>query len=215
MAKKIDKKLYKCMNFSACTAADSGEILEFDAMEVIGGKPKCPRCQQDTLEEQESTGNDKWKKIAVACAGVVVAAGVGFGVWKTAGQSDSGKKTPIENPAPVKKDPVNVKPVQKTEPQKKVVVEKQEQTKTETTPPKPKEEYKKPAKTDPKPPTPWASYASFDGTTMTFKKSHVIPGTSRMAQPGDKVTGVWRDGEVNSVRWYHADGSPSEVLTHD
>lgn len=58
------------------------------------------------------------------------------------------------------------------------------------------------------------SYATFDGTTLTFKKAHLIPGTSQMAQPGDKVTGVWKDGEVNSVRWYHADGSPSEVLTH-
>lgn len=57
-------------------------------------------------------------------------------------------------------------------------------------------------------------YATFDGTTLTFKKAHLIPGTSQMAQPGDRVTGVWKDGEVNSVRWYHADGSPSEVLTH-
>lgn len=59
------------------------------------------------------------------------------------------------------------------------------------------------------------SYATFDGSTLTFKKAHVIPGTSQMAQPGDKVTGVWKDNEVNSVRWYHADGSPSEPLSHD
>ena len=59
------------------------------------------------------------------------------------------------------------------------------------------------------------SYATFDGTTLLFKSAHLIPGTSQMAQPGDKVTGVWADGEVNSVRWYHADGSPSEVLTHE
>lgn len=59
------------------------------------------------------------------------------------------------------------------------------------------------------------SYASFDGTTLTFKKAHVIPGTSRIAQPGDKVSGVWKNGEVNSVRWYHANGDPSEVLTHE
>lgn len=59
------------------------------------------------------------------------------------------------------------------------------------------------------------SYATFDGSTLTFKKAHIIPGTSQMAQPGDKVTGVWKDNEVNSVRWYHADGSPSEPLSHD
>lgn len=63
-------------------------------------------------------------------------------------------------------------------------------------------------------PKPWASYATFDGTTMQFKKAHVIPGTNEMAQPGDKVTGVWVDGEVNSVRWFHADGRKSEHLTH-
>lgn len=64
-------------------------------------------------------------------------------------------------------------------------------------------------------PTPWKSYATFDGTTMTFKRSHVIPGTSKVAQPGDRVQGVWKNGEVNSVRWYHADGTPSEHLTHE
>jgi len=61
-------------------------------------------------------------------------------------------------------------------------------------------------------PKPWAGYASFDGTTMTFKKRHVIPGTNQVANPGDKVTGKWVNGEVNLVRWYH-DGT-SETLTH-
>lgn len=60
---------------------------------------------------------------------------------------------------------------------------------------------------------PWASYATFDGTTMTFKKRHVIPGTDKVASPGDKVTGKWVNGEVNLVRWYH-DGT-SEPLTHN
>ncbi len=59
------------------------------------------------------------------------------------------------------------------------------------------------------------SYATFDGHTLRFRTAHVIPGTSRVAQPGDEVTGVWKDNEVNSVRWYHADGSPSEPLNHD
>lgn len=59
------------------------------------------------------------------------------------------------------------------------------------------------------------SFADFDGTTMTFKQRHVIPGTSKIAQPGDVVKGEWRDGEVNFVRWYHKDGSPSETLTHE
>lgn len=59
------------------------------------------------------------------------------------------------------------------------------------------------------------SYATFDGRTLKFKVAHVIPGTSRVAQPGDEVTGVWKDNEVNSVRWYHADGTPSEPLNHD
>lgn len=59
------------------------------------------------------------------------------------------------------------------------------------------------------------SYATFDGRTLKFKVAHVIPGTSRVAQPGDEVTGLWRDNEVNSVRWYHVDGTPSEPLNHD
>ena len=81
------------------------------------------------------------------------------------------------------------------------------------TKPEPKPEPKPETKT-PKPKS-WSSYASFDGSTMTFKKAHRIPGTSRVAQPGDKVQGKWVDGEVNLVRWYHADGSPSETLTHE
>ena len=59
------------------------------------------------------------------------------------------------------------------------------------------------------------TYATFDGRTLKFKVAHVIPGTSRVAQPGDKVTGEWKDNEVNFVRWYHADGTPSEPLNHD
>lgn len=59
------------------------------------------------------------------------------------------------------------------------------------------------------------SYATFDGQTLKFKVAHVIPGTSRVAQPGDEVSGSWRDNEVNLVRWYHADGTPSEPLNHD
>lgn len=59
------------------------------------------------------------------------------------------------------------------------------------------------------------SYATFDGRTLRFRAAHVIPGTSRVAQPGDEVTGVWKNNEVNSVRWYHADGTPSEPLNHD
>lgn len=59
---------------------------------------------------------------------------------------------------------------------------------------------------------PWANYATFDGTTMTFTKRHIIPGTNQTANPGDKVTGKWVNGEVNLVRWYH-DGT-SETLTH-
>lgn len=59
------------------------------------------------------------------------------------------------------------------------------------------------------------SYATFDGRTLKFKAAHVIPSTSRVAQPGDEVTGEWKDNEVNFVRWYHADGTPSEPLNHD
>lgn len=203
----------KCNNVGVCSLVGKIQVITDDEAELI-----CPECGEElepVVEEPVAVGPKKWKKIAVACAGVVVAAGVGFGVWKVAGQSNSGKEPAVEPVDTAQVDTVKVDTVQKTEPQKDIVVDTKEQTETETTPKKSKEEDKKNGKTDPKRRTPWASYASFDGTTMTFKKSHVIPGTSRMARPGDKVTGMWRDGEVNSVRWYHADGSPSEVLIHD
>ena len=141
-----------------------------------------------------------------------VAAAIGGGAYfGLSSGGDNTKKTvakdtvatqPADTVKPVTKDSVKAEP--------KVDEPKPEVDKTK---PEPKPE----PNPGPKPPTPkpWSSYASFDGTTMTFKKAHRIPGTSRVAQPGDKVQGKWVDGEVNLVRWYHADGSQSETLTHE
>lgn len=78
MSKNKDVKRYRCMNFGACAKADSGEIIEIDAIETLSGKPVCPHCKQDTLEELVESGNNK-KTIMMAAGGVVVAAALGVG----------------------------------------------------------------------------------------------------------------------------------------
>ena len=43
---------------------------------------------------------------------------------------------------------------------------------------------------------------------MRFKERHVIPGTQDcMAEPGEWVNGVWRDGKINAGTWYRNDGN--------
>lgn len=277
MAKDTDKKKYKCMNFGACAKADSGEIIEFDAMDVIGGKPKCPHCNQDTLEEQ-LPGGMKINKIAVACGGLAVLAGLGVGGYfmmsgeepatqpeehsariskidagegwtvqtdlsKVAAEKDTvwiaavGKmskevaangatlavtledSTATMTPADVTLKGGDVTTVTVTSADGKqckytLALKQPEIQEKPVTESEGKQGGNTGGNTAKKAGGSWKSYATFDGTTMVFKKAHVIPGTNEMAQPGDKVTGVWDGGEVNAVRWYHADGSPSETLTH-
>ena len=94
MAKKDDKKRYKCMNYGVCAKADSGEIIEIDALETLSGKPVCPHCHQDTLEEQPDKGVDTKKIIYIAGGTAIVAAlGVG-GYFLTAG----GDEAVVEQP---------------------------------------------------------------------------------------------------------------------
>ena len=149
------------------------------------------------------------KKSAIAAVAIAaIGGGAYFGLSsggdnsKKAAVKDTVATQPADTVKPVTKDSVKAEPTV-NEPKPEV----------DKTKPEPKPEPKPETKT-PKPKS-WSSYASFDGSTMTFKKAHRIPGTSRVAQPGDKVQGKWVDGEVNLVRWYHADGSPSETLTHE
>lgn len=190
-----------CKNVGVCSRANKVQIITDDDQEL-----KCPECGEEmelvtTTPPPPPPGN-KLKMIAIAA--VAIAAIGGGAYFGLSSGGDNTKKTaakdtvatqPVDTIKPVTKDSVKAEP------------------KVEDPKPEPKPE----PNPGPKPPTPkpWSSYASFDGTTMTFKKAHRIPGTSRVAQPGDKVQGKWVDGEVNLVRWYHADGSQSETLTHE
>lgn len=197
-----------CKNVGVCSRANKVQIITDDDQEL-----KCPECGEEmelvpTTPPPPPPGNT-WKKIAIAA--VAIAAIGGGAYFGLSSGGDNTKKTvakdtvatqPADTVKPVTTDSVKAEPTV-NEPKPEV----------DKTKPEPKPEPKPETKT-PKPKS-WSSYASFDGSTMTFKKAHRIPGTSRVAQPGDKVQGKWVDGEVNLVRWYHADGSPSETLTHE
>lgn len=193
-----------CKNVGVCSRANKVQIITDDDQEL-----KCPECGEEmelvpTTPPPPPPGNT-WKKIAIAA--VAIAAIGGGAYFGLSSGGDNTKKT-------VAKDTVATQPADTVKPVTTDSV-KAEPTVNE---PKPEVDKTKPEpKPEPKTPKPksWSSYASFDGSTMTFKKAHRIPGTSRVAQPGDKVQGKWVDGEVNLVRWYHADGSPSETLTHE
>lgn len=190
-----------CKNVGVCSRANKVQIITDDDQEL-----KCPECGEEmelvtTTPPPPPPGN-KLKMIAIAAVAIAaIGGGAYFGLSsggdnsKKAAAKDTVATQPVDTIKPVTKDSVKAEP------------------KVEDPKPEPKPE----PNPGPKPPTPkpWSSYASFDGTTMTFKKAHRIPGTSRVAQPGDKVQGKWVDGEVNLVRWYHADGSQSETLTHE
>ena len=197
-----------CKNVGVCSRANKVQIITDDDQEL-----KCPECSEEmelvpTTPPPPPPGNT-WKKIAIAAVAIAaIGGGAYFGLSsggdnsKKAAAKDTVATQPADTVKPVTKDSVKAEPTV-NEPKPEV----------DKTKPEPKPEPKPETKT-PKPKS-WSSYASFDGSTMTFKKAHRIPGTSRVAQPGDKVQGKWVDGEVNLVRWYHADGSPSETLTHE
>lgn len=197
-----------CKNVGVCSRANKVQIITDDDQEL-----KCPECGEEmelvpTTPPPPPPGNT-WKKIAIAAVAIAaIGGGAYFGLssggdnTKKAVAKDTVATQPADTVKSVAKDSVKAEPTV-NEPKPEV----------DKTKPEPKPEPNPGPKT-PKP-KPWSSYASFDGTTMTFKKAHRIPGTSRVAQPGDKVQGKWVDGEVNLVRWYHADGSQSETLTHE
>lgn len=190
-----------CKNVGVCSRANKVQIITDDDQEL-----KCPECGEEmelvTQTPPPPPPGNKWKMIAIAA--VAIAAIGGGAYFGLSSGGDNTKKT-------VAKDTVATQPADTIKPVTK------DSVKAEPKVEEPKPEPKPEPNPGPKPPTPrpWSSYASFDGTTMTFKKAHRIPGTSRVAQPGDKVQGKWVDGEVNLVRWYHADGSQSETLTHE
>lgn len=277
------KKKGVCHNYDNCDLAENKVVQEVDEFNFV-----CEECGKE-LTEIKGGGNGpklNWKPIAIIAAGVAVACGGGFGIWKafsgsgaeetpvvthstgiasvTVGADWEVMSAPLDSiknndtiwikasesitkdaqaagvtPAITLKDStstftispenvtdiasVQVKTVDGMDHASYIIALKKktfEETKPQTPPNDGRGKEDGKGKTHVDPPIPNAelykvSYATFDGSTLTFKKAHVIPGTSKMAQPGDKVDGHWKDNEVNSVRWYHADGSQSEQLIHD
>lgn len=200
-----------CKNVGVCSRANKEQIITDDDAEFV-----CPECGEPLEPVKEDPkkpgGNGKKKPLLIGAAVIVLAAaGIGGGLLLSNGDSKSEKAEPEKvetNVADTVTTKVSEEPVKEEETDKKDAEETEVKADSKKSPEK--GESKPAAKKTPK-----YSFATFDGTTMTFKQRHTIPGTSQVAEPGDKVTGVWENGEVNSVRWYHADGTASEVLTHE
>lgn len=79
--KKKDVKRYKCINFGACAKADSQEIIEFDAIDVLGGTPPCPCCHQNTLQEEVIKDPiPVGKYVAIGLGVLAIVGGAAFGI---------------------------------------------------------------------------------------------------------------------------------------
>lgn len=200
-----------CKNVGVCSRANKEQIITDDDAEFVC--PECGEPLEPVKEQQKNIGGGKSKKPILIGAAVIVLAAAGIGGGLLLSKCDS-------KPTEVKADTVAVDTA-KTDTAKVTAepVENDEADKKGGEETDAKADKKKGTDKGGEAPavkkTPKYSFASFDGTTMVFKQRHTIPGTSQVAEPGDRVTGVWENGEVNSVRWYHADGTASEVLTHE
>lgn len=66
-------KRYNCINYVECSKADAKEVIEIDVLETLNGKPPCPFCHKDTLEEIPEGPGVNWKIITAIIAVVVIA----------------------------------------------------------------------------------------------------------------------------------------------
>lgn len=81
MGKKKDVVRYRCINFGACAKADANEVIEFPAIDVLGGTPPCPCCKQNTLQEIEEKPL-KWPLyVGIGVAALAVLGGGGYGIY--------------------------------------------------------------------------------------------------------------------------------------
>ena len=215
MADNKDVKRYKCMNFGACTKADSGEIIEIDAMETIGGAPDCPHCHQHTLEEIIVKPTN-WKLYAGIAAAVAVL-GIGVGVALSGGdeQKTSGNDTAVVDT--IKKDttvvakPGTLNPTDVKEPKAE-----------ESGPDNGKDKTPQPPK--PQPTTYNMGWGTYDGPmpdgkpngfggTITVRSSHSIDlkkasGETVEVGPGDRIEQVKMDnGRLRQGEIHFADGT--------
>lgn len=214
MADKKDIKRYKCSNYGACQKADNNEIIEFDAIETLGGTPDCPGCHQHTLEEIIKKPFP-WKLIGII-AGVVVLLAIIGGIIAMSG---SGEETPKQEPvavAPVDSDSIKAAQMAAENQRLKDSLAAVEAAKEQAE----EEAKKKPVEVKkPQPPTGGGSknlgYATFKGSwpndvngRMVFKTSHLIDSKDpkgRVADAGDYVIGEWSNGHLVQGIWYGAD----------
>lgn len=73
-------KRYNCLNFGMCSKADTKEVIEIDAIETLSGKPLCPHCHQDTLEEIPESHSNKKMLAAVVVVIIAIIIGIIFGL---------------------------------------------------------------------------------------------------------------------------------------
>lgn len=96
MAKKKDIVRYRCINFGVCPKAKPEEVFEFPAIDVIGGTPPCPCCNQNTLEELPPPTNDWWKYVVAGVGALAVLGGGGYGAFHMFGSSSEKDSIPSE-----------------------------------------------------------------------------------------------------------------------
>lgn len=223
MADKKDIKRFKCINFGACAKADSGEIIEIDAVETLGGIPECPHCHQHTLEEIVPKSFPT-KLVAAVVAGILVLGGIGYGVTSMMGDGSDGQTdgeaTPIDTTTIVQKDSSAIEKapaeeVKATDEQEQKAEEKvtKKETKEQPTPTPP-----------PAPKTYSLGWGTYDGPmsggvphgfggTITVSGSHTIDlkkasGETVTVNRGDKIVGVkMENGRLRQGEIHFADGT--------
>ena len=218
-----DVKRYKCMNFGACAKADSGEIIEIDALETIGGTPDCPHCHQHTLEEQIKKPFN-WKPIAIAAAVIIVAGGciVGGLRWKDNQQQQAIEQARMDSIAKAAEEAeiavLEQARLDSIEQARRDSIEKARQDSIANAQ-KPTGHNPGPG-TGPSTSTKNLGYATYKGQmkndqphgngTLTFKTSHIIDSRdtkNRVAEAGDYVSGLFYEGHVETAKWYSASGN--------
>ncbi|MBP3252196.1 MAG: hypothetical protein J6M25_06080 [Prevotella sp.] len=229
MKDEKEVKRYHCINYGACAKADSGEMIEIDVLETIGGTPECPCCHQHTLEEIVKKGPN-WKLIAIVAAVVLVlGGGMGyyFGIYQPQQKEqavkdaeaarikaerqqkeaeEAARRAAAEEAAKAAAAEQGVAEAEAA--RQATEAEAARKTAEEAEDAKPK------AKVAPQSKNPsWGRYEGPrdnnglpHGTgVMRITRSTTINGQT--AQPGERIEGVFRNGYVNLGTWYQNDGN--------
>ena len=190
-----------CLNDS-CSKAKAKEVQEIPSRKEF----VCAECGK-ALRECPPPKKKKNVGLIVAIVAVVVALG-GAGVWLSGGSAP-------ETTSPVKVYPIDslTAPVPAEEPKE-----------VPPTPESPKKEPKKEASNGPV--TKDFGYAVYKGRmkngkmndnsgVLTFKEAHIIEPRDvkqRMAQPGEKVIGIFEDGHLVTGTWHKNDGNKELIV---